>query len=221
MFDVTLSFDNGPELEVTPLVLDALSRAGIKSTFFVLGKKMADPQKRKLAERAFAEGHWIGDHTYTHSVPFGINPDPDACEKEIGRTQALVGDLAHVDRLFRPFGGGGNLNTQLLSRSTVDYLTRGKYTCVLWNSVPRDWVDPEGWVERALEQCAAQPWSLVVLHDLPMGASRHLERFIERVRERGGRFRQDLPPSCVPIRKGEIVLPLEAYVAQDAARVDQ
>jgi peptidoglycan-N-acetylglucosamine deacetylase len=219
MFDVTLSFDNGPEPEITPVVLDVLSGADIKSTFFVLGKKMADPQKRKLAEQAFAEGHWIGNHTYTHSVPFGVNADPDACEKEIGRTQALVGDLAHPDRLFRPFGGGGHLNTQLLSRSAVDYLAQGRYTCVLWNSVPRDWVDQDAWVERALEQCAAQPWSLVVLHDLPMGASRQLQRFIDRVRETGGRFRQDFPPSCVPIRKGEIVLPLEPYVAPDPARV--
>jgi peptidoglycan/xylan/chitin deacetylase (PgdA/CDA1 family) len=215
MFDVTLSFDNGPEPEVTPAVLEILARAGTPSTFFVLGKKLADPERRKLAQRALAEGHWIGNHTYTHSVPFGINPDPGACEKEIASTQVLVGELAHPDRLFRPFGGGGNLNRQLLSSRAVDFLSGGGYSCVLWNAVPRDWEDVDGWVERALEQCAAQSWSLVVLHDLPTGAMRHLERFIERAREGGGRFRQDFPPQCVPIRRGRIVLPLEDYVAQD------
>ena len=213
MFDLTLSFDNGPEPGVTPTVLDTLARADIKSTFFVLGKKLADPARRKLAERAFAEGHWIGNHTYTHSVPFGINPDPQACEKEIARTQSLVAELAHPDRLFRPFGGGGNLNRQLLSRDAVDFLVDGRYSCVLWNSVPRDWEDVDGWMDTALEQCAAQAWTLMVLHDLPTGAMRHLERFIERSREAGGRFRQDFPPQCVPIRRGEIVLPLQDYVA--------
>ena len=38
MFDLTLSFDNGPEPEVTPRVLDALAKHGIKTTFFVIGE---------------------------------------------------------------------------------------------------------------------------------------------------------------------------------------
>ena len=41
MFDLTLSFDNGPTPDVTPLVLDVLARRGIKSTFFVIGEKLA------------------------------------------------------------------------------------------------------------------------------------------------------------------------------------
>ena len=71
MFDLTLSFDNGPDPETTPRVLDILAERGIKTTFFVIGEKLADPQRRQLAERAHKEGHWIGNHTYTHSVPAG------------------------------------------------------------------------------------------------------------------------------------------------------
>ena len=77
MFDLTLSFDNGPEPEVTPGVLDTLARHGIKTTFFVIGEKLLDPQRRDLAVETHAEGHWIGNHTFTHSVPLGLQRDPN------------------------------------------------------------------------------------------------------------------------------------------------
>ncbi len=213
MFDLTLSFDNGPEPEVTPRVLDILARRGIRTTFFVIGKKLLDPERRKLAARARAEGHWIGNHTFTHSVPLGLQRDPETAEREIARTQALIGDLAHVERWFRPFGGGGNLDDRLLKPSVVDHLTERGYSCVLWNAIPRDWNDPDGWVDRAMAQCRAQAWSLMVLHDLPSGAMRHLESFLDRATGAGARFRQEFPEDCVPIRSGRIVLPLESYVS--------
>lgn len=209
--DLTLTFDNGPEPEVTPAVLGVLRRRSIRSTFFVVGSKIAGPEGRKLAERAFAEGHWIGNHTWTHSLPLGYR-EPDAMEDEIGRTQEAIGDLAHPHKLFRPFGGGGRLHEGLLNRAAVDFLVRGRFTCVLWNAIPRDWDDPDGWVERALTQCQAQPWVLMVLHDLPTGAMRHLDRFLDRVSEHGINLRQDFPPDCVPIVEGRIVLPVDRYV---------
>ena len=217
MFDITLTFDNGPEPDVTPAVLDVLGRHEIRSTFFVLGGKLADRERRALAERAAAEGHWIGNHTFTHSVPLGLRREPDAAEQEIGRTQEAIGSLAHKLRLFRPFGGGGNLDRRLLSAPVLRFLKEGGYSCVLWNSIPRDWDDPEGWVDRGLEQCRAQPWTLMVLHDLPTGAMRHLDRFVERVRDAGGRFRQDYPPDCVPLLRGEEILPLDRYVSDGTA----
>ena len=42
MFDLTLTFDNGPEPGVTPRVLDILRERGIKATFFVIGEKLGD-----------------------------------------------------------------------------------------------------------------------------------------------------------------------------------
>jgi peptidoglycan/xylan/chitin deacetylase (PgdA/CDA1 family) len=213
MFDVTLTFDNGPEPEVTPTVLETLRRSGIKATFFVLGVKLAMPERRWLAEQTADEGHWIGNHTFTHSVPLGASSDPQAPEAEIGRTEALIGPLARPERLFRPFGGGGNLGTHLLSPAALAYLKAGAFTCVLWNCVPKDWLDPEGWVDRALEDCGTRPWSLVVVHDLPTGAMAHLERFIAGVHRAGGRFRQDFPPDCVPLRRGRETAPIAPYVA--------
>ena len=88
MFDLTLTFDNGPEPGVTPRVLDILRERGIKATFFVIGEKLGDAGRRQLAVRAHDEGHWIGNHTFTHSVPLGEQRDAATAEKEIGRTQA-------------------------------------------------------------------------------------------------------------------------------------
>lgn len=210
--EVTLSFDNGPEPAVTPRVLDVLKQFDVKATFFVLGAKLADPERRAIAKRAHAEGHWIGNHTKTHSVPLGRLRDETAMFGEILDTQALIGELAHPDRLFRPFGGGGEIGPHLLSEAALRVLKNEKMTCVLWNAVPRDWEDPRGWAELALAQCLAQPWSLLVLHDLPTGAMGRLRIFIDRVLDHGGRFRQDFPPQCVPLLRGEAVASLAPYV---------
>jgi len=213
MFELTLSFDNGPEPEVTPGVLDLLARENVRGTFFVLGDKIADPGRRRLAERACSEGHWIGNHTMHHKVPLGEAVDPvAAAAEEIDGTQALLGDLIRPECLFRPFGRGGAIGQHLLSRAALDRLTAGGYTMVLWNAIPRDWAEPEAWVETALAQCRTQAWTLMVLHDLPTGAMRHLERFIGLAREAGARFRQDFPPECVPIVRGKPMRPLDAYV---------
>lgn len=212
MFDLTLTFDNGPDPAVTPMVLDVLARRGVSTTFFVVGHRLADPAGRACAERAHAEGHLIGNHTFTHGVPLGERPGPAVVRDEIERTQAEIGALAHDPPLFRPNGGGGNLDRRLLSEDAAAALTAGGYSCVLWNAIPRDWADPGGWVETALRQVTEQPWTLMVLHDIGGGAMDHLDRFLGEVRGRGGRLRQDFPPSCVPLTAGRVTGPLGDYV---------
>jgi peptidoglycan/xylan/chitin deacetylase (PgdA/CDA1 family) len=210
---VTLSFDNGPDPDATPAVLDVLARRNVRASFFVVGDRLREPGARILVERARAEGHWVGNHSMTHSVPLGELRNPATPEQEIGATQALLGPLSHPDRLFRPFGGGGHLDTRLLSEPARDYLIRDGYTCVLWNAVPRDWEDEEGWVDTGLRQCEGLDWPLVVLHDIAGGAMRHLDRFIGLLADSGCVFRQDFPPDCVPIRRGRLVGRLDGLVA--------
>jgi len=210
--DVTLTFDNGPDPAVTPRVLDILGQADIKATFFVLGSKLADPARRAIAKRAHADGHWIGNHTWSHQEPLGRLTDPARVVAEIIDTETAIDELAHPDRLFRPFGGGGALGQHLLSSGAVDLLRKERMTCVLWNAIPRDWEDPRGWAETAIAQCLSQAWTLLVLHDLPTGAMGRLRIFIDRVLDHGGRFRQDFPAECVPIRRGEVVGELAGYV---------
>ena len=198
---------------MTPLVLDVLTRHGVFSTFFVIGCKLLDPSARACAERAHAQGHWIGNHTWTHSRPLGEQPGHEVAKLEIGRTQAEIGALSHDPPLFRPTGGGGNLDRRLLSPEAAAMLQADGYTCVLWNAVPRDWERPDGWVDVALAQIAAQPWTLMVLHDLPTGAMRHLDRFLAEASRRGVRFRQDFPPASLLITAGRVTGPLADFVS--------
>ncbi len=215
MLEVILTFDNGPEPGVTEPVLDVLKAEAVKATFFVLGAKLADPARRRLAERAVAEGHWIGNHTKSHSRPLGMLSDAAQTRAEILDTQALIGNLSHPDRFFRPFGGGGEIGPHLLNKAAVEVLRSRSMTCVLWDAVPRDWERPDSWVETALRQCLGREKTVVVLHDLPTGAMAHLAGFIEEVRRRGGRFYQEFPRDCTPILRGEAIAPLDGYVASN------
>ena len=210
---VTLSFDNGPFEDVTPGVLDTLAARGLGASFFVCGRDVRDPRRRALVERAREAGHRIGNHTLTHTVELGATADPDAPRREIGDAQEILGTLAAPERWFRPYGAGGVLGRRLLSRDSVRYLCDGGYSCVLWNSVPRDWEDPDGWPERALADVERLDWTLIVLHDVPTGAMRALPRFLDALDERQVTIVSELPPACVPIRCGRLVLPIDGLVA--------
>ena len=208
---LTLTFDNGPEAQVTPAVLDCLARHRITATFFVLGRKVVTPEGSAIARRAIAEGHWIGNHTFTHSSSLG-RLDRASALSEFERAEQALAWIKQSRRLFRP-PGSGQLGSHLLHPAVVEKLIAGSYTCVLWNSVPGDFRDPDGWLERALVDCRSRSWTLVVLHDLPNGAMAHLEEFIRRLESESFDFTQDFPPECVPILDGRVVLPLEPYVS--------
>ena len=196
---VTLTFDNGPAPGTTDVVLDTLGDRGIPATFFVVGDMLRRDGARELAARAFDEGHWIGNHTLTHTTPLGDDPDPAYARREIEEAQALIGDLAHERRFFRPAGGGGHLGPHLLSPAATDILRAGGYTCVLWSSVPRDWENPVGWVDVALADVERLDHAVVVLHDLPTGAMDALPQFLDTLEARGIAVVQDFPPDVLPI----------------------
>ena len=211
MRKVTLTFDNGPTPEITPYVLDCLATYKVKTTFFVMGRKVAPG--RSIVQRARDEGHYIGNHTFTHTTPLG-DLDGDEALREFEQTEEALRWLRQPKRLFRPFGGAGRLGRHLLHPALIEKLQEGAYTCVLWNCVPGDWRDPDGWVERALTGCRSREWTLVVLHDLPSGAMKHLDAFIGQLRNEGFELTQEYPPECVPIVDGEIRQPLDQYVAE-------
>ena len=199
---VTLSFDNGPSRQVTPRVLDVLRERSVRSTFFVVGAQLRAPGAAEIARRATAEGHWIGNHTLTHAVPLAELDDPAAVDREIDETQELIGDLSHPDRLFRPFGRGGIIDGRLLGAHALRRLEDGRFTCVLWNSVPRDWERPDGWLRACLDDVATRPWSVVVVHDLPTGAMDHLPALLDGLDAMAAEVVQEFPDECVPLRRG-------------------
>jgi hypothetical protein len=75
-------------------------------------------------------------------------------------------------------------------------------TCVLWNSVPGDWLDPAGWPAVALADVERQPWTVTVLHDVAQASLDRLDDFLARCADRGVTFTADVPDSCTPIRAG-------------------
>jgi peptidoglycan/xylan/chitin deacetylase (PgdA/CDA1 family) len=206
---VTLTFDNGPTPGITEHVLEILSARRIQTTFFVIGEKVAKAGGQELVMRAQAEGHWIGNHTFTHSVPLGEKPDANYARREIEETQNLIGELSHVDKIFRPMGGGGAIGPHLLSRAALQLLQAEKYTCVLWSSVPGDWRDKDGWVDRGVAEVAARDWTVVVLHDIQNAALPRLPEFLRRLEDGDMEveFRQDFPENVVLMRRGELLFP--------------
>src|ERR1700691_4697722 len=99
MRKVTLTFDNGPEPLITPFVLDSLAQHNLKATFFVLGQKVSEPARARIARRAIEEGHRIGNHTFSHTTPLG-QMDRVAALEEFERTEQALAALApaSVDR---------------------------------------------------------------------------------------------------------------------------
>ena len=209
---VTLTFDNGPTPGITDHVLDVLSARRIRTTFFVVGKKLAEPGGRALAARAHSEGHWIGNHSLTHSAPLGENPEAEYARREIEETQKLIGELSHADKLFRPKGGGGAIGPHLLSRAALELLQKGKYTCVLWSSVPGDWKDQGGWVERCGLEVKARDWTVVVLHDVENAALPRLAEFLDRLAAMDAEFSQDFPDDVVIARRGRLCSPMVSQI---------
>lgn len=192
------------------MVLDCLARYGIKTTFFVMGRKAATPEGSALVRRETAAGHWIGNHTFSHSGPLGNLPPADAV-REIEQAEQAIHWPSQPHRLFRP-PGSGHIGKHLLQPAIVEKLEQGGYTCVLWHAAPGDWRDPDGWMDRAVEACQSREWTLLALHDLPNGAMAHLDEFLARLEAVGVEFAQEFPPDCVPILDGKMVLPLDPYV---------
>lgn len=219
MKKVTLTFDNGPDPGGTTAdVLELLALHDVKATFFLTGSQLRLSGAAALARRAFEEGHWIGNHTMNHDIPFGESTDPTLPGREIGDMQELIGTLSHPDRLFRPYGSGGFLDQRLLSECAIAHLVEGEYTCVLWNSVPRDWEADAAWVDRCMEDVQTHSWSVVVMHDLPTGGMRYLADLLSRLRALDVEIVQPFPIDCTPIRRGRVVADLSRFSKQWTSR---
>jgi peptidoglycan-N-acetylglucosamine deacetylase len=207
---VTLTFDNGPTPGVTDMVLDVLAAHDAAATFFVIGDRLRQPGGLVLAKRTVADGHRIGHHTATHTLLLGAADDPEAAvAAEIRAVEDDIDALAGTsqtqgERLFRPYAAGGVLDKRVFSAAAVRYFQQHRYTCVLWNSLPRDWEDPQGWVDRALADVARTDWTVVVLHDRDTGAMTRLPEFLDGLAALHADIVPAFPGSCLPIRQGQV-----------------
>lgn len=212
---VTLTFDNGPTRGVTDHVLDILAERSLRAIFFVVANRVAgDAAARGLLTRMVGDCHWVGNHSLTHGRPLGELREQETIA-EIATAHDILREFTGENFLFRPWGTEGQLDRRCLNRSAVNYLVSGKHTCVLWNSVPRDWADPGGWVDRALTDIRAREHTVVVIHDLPSGAMNELPRFLDELRRKEVAVTAELPTECVPIVDGRLVSPVDHLMPLD------
>jgi len=96
---VAITFDDGPDSEWTPQILDILKEKGVKATFFMVGNNME--KHPDLVRRIVREGHIVGTHTYTH--PNIALVSEERAHLEFNATQRLVESITgHSTILFRP-----------------------------------------------------------------------------------------------------------------------
>ena len=217
---LTLTFDNGPDPTCTPHVLDLLKERDIRSTFFVCAQgnalhaamPAAMPEGRALLDRIRKEGHWVGNHTLTHTVELGTTVDEALIAREIGLNQSLLREY-NDQRLFRPYMAGGLLGPGTFSNQAIEYLSNNEFTVVLFNSCPRDWERPDTWPEFAMADIQQHDWTVMIVHDVSaFRGMNQLERFLDDALSAGVEFVQEFADDCVPIRHGQIVRSFDGLV---------
>ncbi len=161
--EVALTFDDGPDPEVTPRVLDLLDRSGAQATFFCVGMRARTYPHivREIASR----GHAVENHAFGHSRAMGFW-GVGRMVRDIGDAQKALADITgQAPKFFRaPFG----IRTPL----TEPALARLGLRCVAWNVRSLDSID------RSADRVAARisrrmaPGAIVLMHDGMEGRSR-------------------------------------------------
>lgn len=97
---VALTFDDGPNEETTPRVLDILKQHNIKATFFLIGQKAE--KYPHLVQRMVDEGHIVANHTYSHRGVFPISRSRKVIDELQKCSDAIAGIIGKYPKLFRP-----------------------------------------------------------------------------------------------------------------------
>jgi peptidoglycan/xylan/chitin deacetylase (PgdA/CDA1 family) len=152
---VAITFDDGPS-KYTPQILDTLAKYDVKATFFMIGNNV--DRLPDVARRIVAEGHAIGNHTYSHPFWAPMEP-PDRISREINKAEySIFRATGQWPSYFRPPHGWRSPWMMQLAR-------KEKYTVVTWTISPDDWqrISRRTIEHRVLSKCAAG--SIILLHD--------------------------------------------------------
>jgi len=157
---VALSFDDGPDPQWTPRILDILRRDHVPGTFFVIG---TEAQKYPALVRAeVALGNVVGNHTYSHQNVSNL-PGWRAETEVAGGAAVIEGIIGSKPVLFRPPYGAGDAKghdpgADAIAAKFHDHV-------VDWNDDPEDWTRPgtDAIVRRVLDDASSR--TVVLLHD--------------------------------------------------------
>lgn len=150
---VAISFDDGPHLERTKVLLDGLKERGVRATFFLVGNRIAGNEG--LILRMYEEGHMIGNHSYTHADLTKLNKE--AALWEINETNTIIENITGEKvEYIRPPCGFWN---DTLEKEV-------EMTPVFWDVDPMDWrtVNAGVVVERVISD--VDDGDIILFHDI-------------------------------------------------------
>lgn len=177
--EVLLTFDDGPNSELTPKVLDTLKKHEVKALFFVVGERATE--NPELIKRILSEGHQIGNHTQSHNV-FFATLGQDKVDREIGMCDNSLIELGvHPGTYFRPPIGYTNPR---IARSISKY----KKKVIGWSLRSYDSVIKEE--PKLLQRLNSKikPGQIVLLHDNLPHTAAILDAFISESKKSGIKF---------------------------------
>jgi peptidoglycan-N-acetylglucosamine deacetylase len=154
---MALTFEDGPMEANTSRLLRMLKEAGVKATFFPMGINLE--RFPHLAKQMVAEGHELGNHTWTH--PKLSTLPEEKFRAEIERSRDKLRELTGQPPVyFRPPYGA-------ITPAQVDFVAR-TYGCstVFWSVDPMDWKDRDAQKTEAAVLAQARPGAIVLLHDI-------------------------------------------------------
>jgi peptidoglycan-N-acetylglucosamine deacetylase len=182
--EVALTFDDGPDPEWTPKILDVLNAAKVKAAFFLVGVNAE--RYPNLVRRIVDEGHEIGNHTYYH--PNLALCWPEHIRLELNATQLLIQTLTgRATTLFRPPYAADTQPTRVAELTPLQIAQDQNYLVVLENIDPQDWARPgaEVILQRVKQQ--RHDGNIILLHDAGGDRAQTLEalpRIIEYLQAR-------------------------------------
>jgi cellulose synthase/poly-beta-1,6-N-acetylglucosamine synthase-like glycosyltransferase/peptidoglycan/xylan/chitin deacetylase (PgdA/CDA1 family)/spore germination protein YaaH len=186
--ELALTFDDGPDPEWTPKILDVLKAEQAPATFFVLGS--AASKNPFLVQRIYREGHEIGNHTWTH--PDVTRISASHLRMELNTTERLLAGLLGVKPLlFRPPYAIGVEPEVDEDARTIEVAQSLGYLTVGSRIDPKDWAfAPKQSAEQILESVLSQleRGNVILLHDGGGDRSetlRALPLIIHELRDRG------------------------------------
>jgi peptidoglycan/xylan/chitin deacetylase (PgdA/CDA1 family) len=165
---VALTYDDGPS-DWTDQILDHFAEHDGRATFFVLGNAIDGEPRRETLRRAVAEGHELGNHTFTHPGDLSAL-DEAGIRDEIDRAQTAIRETAGVEPLHwrTPF-----LRTSDRLLEVVGSLGLTHVGC---SSMPGDWDMDAGKISERVRKFL-RPGAVIVLHDgRPADEPAHLSR---------------------------------------------
>lgn len=130
---IALTFDDGPNVEYTPQVLEVLKQHKVPATFFVMGNRAE--KYPEIVQRIVREGHVIGNHTWIH--PDLRKVSQSRLINEIQQTEDVIHRFTGLRMgLMRPPYGE-------LSQETIEELKNMKYKAINWSVDSVDWRDKD------------------------------------------------------------------------------